>query len=456
MYTTPPRIPMDILSRLHRCFDLLWRVVNASQSRLAIWIASIGLFCVGPLTDCCTAIEFRTVALEGQAAPGTLAGVTFNQFFAPSLNKSGKVSFSAFLTGNGVNTTNVQGIWSDRFGDLSMIVRKGDQVPSEPANTKFDRFGFTPLLNDRGHIAFNSLITGIEPNIATFHGIWTAMDNGITKVARINESVLSAPSGTVFQNFRDRLLFNNEDTIGFTSTLFRPGDIPPDYLPDNYDAAFSATPGSTSVIAGLTTNFPNLPPGTTFYSATSVALNDIGRSLVYVLFERNGVPDSNYGGLFLGEAGSLQLVARSEGLAPGFTGSVSFANPDRPSALSNAGRVAFGGTLSGADSGGTNWTGEQGIWSDRGGSLTLIVSKNTPLQSGLANLKLIEFGDIAINDNGLIAFEGRLAGPGIDLGNDNGIWVDKGINGPLLVAREGAVYLECPAISSLKQFRIQR
>jgi hypothetical protein len=420
---------MEIPFQLHHCFKLFCRAVIAGSSNLALWIASAGLFCFGPFTVCCNGIEFSTVALEGRAAPDTLTGVTFTSLQSPSLNNSGKVSFSAFVTGIGVNTTNSQGIWSDRFGNLSIVVRNGDQVPSEPADTKFDRFrlGTSTLLDDRGHITFLAALTGMQANM--FHGIWTATDNGITKIAKVGESVPGAPSGTVFESFRDSLLLNNVGTVGFTSTLYRPGDVPPNFLADNYDAAFSATPGNISLLAGLTTNYPTMPPGTTVYLASSLALNDIGQSLVYVSFERNGVPDSNYNGLFLSDAGSVRLLARSEVPAPGFTGGVTFASLNNPSALNNAGRVAFKATLS---------AGTQGIWSDRGAGLSLVAHPSTPLQGELASFRLNGFGNLAINDSGLIAFEGSLSGPGVGTGNSGGIFKDNGIDGTLLIARQGA------------------
>ncbi|MEM6459340.1 MAG: choice-of-anchor tandem repeat NxxGxxAF-containing protein [Planctomycetota bacterium] len=68
-----------------------------------------------------------TIALTGDPAPGTAAGVNYSSFSAPVLNGSGQTAFRGGLTGAGVDSTNDSGIWAtDPDGLLTLIIRTGD------------------------------------------------------------------------------------------------------------------------------------------------------------------------------------------------------------------------------------------------------------------------------------------------------------------------------------------
>jgi hypothetical protein len=67
----------------------------------------------------------QTVAVTGDAAPGTAAGVSFSFFSGPMLNDAGQVAFWSSLTGS----VNNEGIWRGAPGSLSLVARKGSQAP---------------------------------------------------------------------------------------------------------------------------------------------------------------------------------------------------------------------------------------------------------------------------------------------------------------------------------------
>src|SRR5262245_32781629 len=90
----------------------------------------------------------RTVALTGQSAPGTAGGVTYESFGmfvhpdhfvygTPVLDDAGRVAFRANLTGDGVDSTNNQGVWSEGSGSLSLVGRTGNQAPGAPGGVNF-------------------------------------------------------------------------------------------------------------------------------------------------------------------------------------------------------------------------------------------------------------------------------------------------------------------------------
>jgi hypothetical protein len=82
---------------------------------------------------CIEGSEIQIVAAEGQHAPGTAAGVTFDAFYdfdfaGLSINSRGRVAFGSFLTG-AVNAADNYGIWAqDRNGQLRLIAREGDLI----------------------------------------------------------------------------------------------------------------------------------------------------------------------------------------------------------------------------------------------------------------------------------------------------------------------------------------
>jgi hypothetical protein len=97
------------------------------------------------------------VAINGDQAPGTASGVTFNGFSPfdrPIMNESGKVVFPANLTGPGVTSSNNSGIWSDVSGALSLIARKGSPAPSIAGSITFASVG-SPVLSDCNALAFS-------------------------------------------------------------------------------------------------------------------------------------------------------------------------------------------------------------------------------------------------------------------------------------------------------------
>jgi hypothetical protein len=94
--------------------------------------------------------SLRTVALRGEHAPGT---PPTNQYFvgfstSTDLNNAGQVSFAG-------NIFNLTGVWSEGSGSLALVALQGDPAPGTPAGMNFGAFNFhDPVLNDAGQIAF--------------------------------------------------------------------------------------------------------------------------------------------------------------------------------------------------------------------------------------------------------------------------------------------------------------
>ena len=101
----------------------------------------------------------RTVAVTGDAAPGTAGGVFGDIYWGPVINENGQVAFQAELQSGigGVSQTDDMGIWSEGPGTLSLVAREGDQAPGAPSQTFFADIHNSGLgvLDDSGRLAYN-------------------------------------------------------------------------------------------------------------------------------------------------------------------------------------------------------------------------------------------------------------------------------------------------------------
>ena len=159
---------------------------------------------------------------------------------------------------------------------------------------------------------------------------------------------------------------------------------------------------------------------TTFSLLSGPALNNAGQMAFWGQLnseENNNRRDS---GIWLGESGSLAVLAASVGsTAPGTDAKfVSFRSP----ALNNLGQMAFAGKFQGL---GVDRQIKRGIWSDGSGSLTLIAREGSEAPGTNADFSSLGMGNsfmLTLNDSGQTAFLGWLTGEEVDDSNRTGIW----------------------------------
>jgi hypothetical protein len=137
---------------------------------------------------------------SGNPAPGTSSGVSFGPLFGPiAFNGAGQVAFGANLTGSGVNSANLEGLWSNRSGSLDLVARRGNHAAGTPngVNYLFSSPSY-PVLNDAGQVAFRSYLTGSGVDSTNELGIWSDGSGEMALVARTGSHAPGTAEGVSF------------------------------------------------------------------------------------------------------------------------------------------------------------------------------------------------------------------------------------------------------------------
>jgi hypothetical protein len=399
-----------------------------------------------------SADTLRTVALTGQQAPGAAPGVIYDSFGAhydsifgaifrgPVLNDAGQTAFRADLSGNGVGSTNNQGVWSEGSGSLALVARTGSQAPGAPSGVNFRVDPtlelFSPVLNNAGQSAFYGGLT--DGNV----GIWSEGAGGLNLVARSGVQAAGAPAG-VNLSFAAGLdpfhldwpKLNDAGQTAFVGALTGAG-----VTTTNNWGVWSNGSGSLELVARAGDQAPGTPSGMiygvdNFASVAVGGLNGAGHIALWANLAGSGVVGNQNFGVWSGGSGSQTLVTRSGSHAPGTPSGVSFLHPLAGVASNNAGQIVFPGLLTGS---GVNSTNDMGLWSNRSGSLELVARKGSQAAgtpSGVKYFNILAFP--VLNDAGQITFGSTLTGSGVDSTNELGIWSD-GSGEMALVARTGS------------------
>jgi hypothetical protein len=413
------------------------------------------------ITSCFVSISFvavahsaavRTVALSGQPAPGTPGGVSYgslDSYFAggpfqivrgPVLNDAGRTAFRAHLTGTGVDATNNQGIWSEGSGSLALVARTGSAAPGAPDGVNFgvnpELELFTPVLNSAGQTAFYGGLT--DGSV----GIWSEGSGNLALVARDGIQAPGTPAGVdhSFAVVRDFLWadlpkLNNSGQTAFWANVTGNGvDNTNDW------GVWSEGSGSLALVARSGSPAPGTPDGVNYDSFFyQTGFNDAGQTAFFAYLTGSGVDPSNDQGIWSERTGSLALMARSGGPAPGTPSGVNFRefSPPVPTVgINNAGQIAFKAFLTGD---GVDETNDEGLWSEGSGSLTMIARRGSPAPGTPGGVNFDAFGLNLwplLNDAGQTAFRADLTGTGVTSTNSRGIWLG-GADNLKLVARTG-------------------
>jgi hypothetical protein len=387
------------------------------------------------------AAELRTVALTGQSAPGTAAGATFETFGSllhpqfrygyggAVLNDAGHVAFRANLTGDGVDSTSHQGVWSEGSGSLSLVARTGSQAPGAPAGVNFAMEPalelFFPVLNDAGKTAFYGALTdgGL--------GLWSEGFGSLAAVARSGAQAPGTPEGVTFtfSNLYDVLdgpLLNNAGQTTFRSFLSGPG-----VTIANRQGRWSERSGVLELTARQGSSMPSMP-GVVNEFMEEAGINDAGESVFWAELSGSG---GNSGSVWSEGSGSLAMVARQGSPVPGMPG-VTFDAVFATGAINNAGQCVIVAGLS-SDPPPVGFGGDS-VWFADSGNLTLIARRGTHAPGTPSGVNFEDFGSWSLlNETGQALLNVLLSGAGVDDSNDEALFLRDAVGNLSLAHRFG-------------------
>jgi len=404
-------------------------------------VYQLGLACllVSSLCSVASAQMLRTVALTNEFAPNTTGGINFSDFGKfVALNSAGQTAFRAGIAGNGVNDTNDFGIWSEGSGSLALVAREGDSASGLPGGVIFDSlFSSIPRLNSAGQTAFNGSLAGSGVHSGNDFGIWSEGSGSLALVARVGDPVLGATNETLsYGGFGNFFVLNSAGQMAFKAGLQGSGVSP-------FTSIWSEGFGSLTMVARSGDQAPDTPSGVIFRNFRDPLLNSAGQTafMGFLAHTTGGANRTNDGGVWSEGSGSLALVAREGEPAPGTPSGVQFGNFDYQPAFNSAGQTAFLVGLTGNSV--FFRTNDQGIWSEGTGSLELVARAGDQAPDTLSGVNFQAFSSPVLNSAGNTAFHADLTGSSVDQTNNEGIWSER--SGSLtLVARKGQQALGTP------------
>ncbi len=338
-----------------------------------------------------------TVAVTGQQAPGTPAGVVFGSSFpshverASILNDSGQVAYRALLAGPEITDANNAGIWRDQ----TLMARTGDPAPGM-VEVDFAGLG-TPSLNSAGQVAYHGILTGTGIDDTNDLSLWL----GDTLIARKGDPDPGPmPGGNIF-GFSDPRL-NDAGQVAYLV-----------FIAQNATITDFAIMRDNGLIAHTNTPAPGTPEGVSFFLLHDPRLNNAGQVAYRAQLTGTGITDSNNIGIWRDDA----IIAQAGDPAPGTSGGTSFGFFTDP-VLNDAGQVAYHATLTGT---GVTDTNNTGVWRDS----TLIAREAEPAPGTSAGTLFKRFeAKPAIDTAGQVVYQAELSGPGVTSSNATGIWRD--------------------------------
>jgi hypothetical protein len=381
------------------------------------------------------AINFQTVALSSQTAPGVGAGVTFNSFQFPAINEGGVVTFDAQV--QLPNHSDREGIWTGPAGALQLVAYQDIQPPGVASGVRYQDFFYPSAVSNSSQVAFTATITGPGITADNNTGVWAGSAGALQLLALAGAQAAGMPVGVTYQYLMQPTAINSSGKVVFSGGLSGPGVV----LFQSDTAVWAGDAAAPQVLLRTGSAAPGTAPGVVFADPGGgyhPGINPAGNVVIKAGLSGPGVSAVNDLGIWVGLPGALQLVAREGDPAPGTGAGVVFSEFAYPpfllQGLNGAGQIGFRALLGGP---GVNGTNSSGLWIGPPGGLSLVAHEASPAP-GLGTGVL--FGDMLtdpmINRLGQVIFQSGLTGAGVNTANNAAIWA--GMSGALhVVARRG-------------------
>lgn len=175
---------------------------------------------------------FQPVALGGTAAPG---GGNYSGFvLSPRLNDAGQVAFHSFLTGG----TSSQGVFAGPLGDIRRVAAQGTAAPTGGNYSEFQNV----TLSGSGRVAFTALLTGGSAQTGLFVSDSTGVRAVAVDGAPTPDGVTFARlTGAIYgqEAIPDAFTMNDSGQVALLARVTGPG-----VSAANSTGLYAGTPGS--------------------------------------------------------------------------------------------------------------------------------------------------------------------------------------------------------------------
>jgi len=409
-------------------------MITLKKTAVALVLGLLSLVSVEPVA---ASGGLRTVALSGEAAPGTGEGVNFTVLFGPVLNNRGETAFKAsFFSNTGVNNDSGSGMFSEGSGNgLKLIARTGNIALANNQNTIINLFVNQPKISSNGQVAFE-VFAGDRIGSFRDHAIFRSTSRNEVTLDALDGN--TAPVGTDGVNFGSGVgvggvVLNDLGQIAFTR--FLEGTAVNN---QNSSAIFSDAAGNgLALVARDGESAPDTGDNVIFGGLGSPVLNSKGEIAFSSLLVGSTVSESNNSGIFSGGVSSgLALVAREGEDAPGTENSVRYGDLIRSAPrINGSGQTAFRVTLTGT---GVNDRNDLAIYSSLDDNGPVLVARSGQAAPGTGgNVTFSTFSTPVLDNEGKTIFSAGLTGDAVNTSNDTGIFRETSDKQLFLIAREG-------------------
>jgi hypothetical protein len=319
---------------------------NLLIPRRALLLAALIGCLSGGFADRATAVDVRTVALYGDAAPGS--GFNFSQLSAPIINGNNQAAFTGAFADDQAN--NITGFWSEGSGSLAHVAIEGQPAPSTALNFgDFDDANNRIYLNENGQAAFQQRLSNF--NTSAIFSQTGAGDSLVKVIAGGDPAPGTNDPNRVFQQFLGTIGgFNDAGQIAMQ------GAMPPTVAPPGNFASTGIWSQGGGPLDKVAEVGDAAPGGGTFTSVVDFPIPSFNNN-GHVAF-RGATTGGPGQGIYHDVSGSLaRLVAAGEAAPGGGT----FALFNTTTSINSADDIAFSGILSGSVA--------DGIWVSRGGGI---------------------------------------------------------------------------------------
>ena len=365
-----------------------------------------------------------------------------------------------------------------------------EQVPGTRPGTVFTTLDQV-VSNSLGHVGFRGRIGGPTVTGDTDLGLWADVSGALSLIVRHGDQAPGFPPGVTLTEITNEisdvsgnLRINNLGELSFRAQLDGPlinptdertvwfydsnglalvareGANPPGTDPaanftlfirnqfaddsgvafagefvDTQQTAFGIFKSSNGLLAPIAipgSQAPDVPAGVEFTSIPSFRMDESGSIAFAAGLTGPGLNQFNAQGIWSDRSGTLELLLRGGATAPGVQPGFVFSILRQPT-VNRSGSFVFFGDIFGP---GISSANDQGYWSDRSGTLELIARESTQIPGMDPGVVIEDFaGGFAYGNSGRFVFEAFIEGPGVTSQSDRVFFQDDG-SGIEVISRE--------------------